>query len=214
MKLFLASQDFGNYGDKLSQMVGDNRRSLVVFNARDHKDDKGYEEQKELFAEYGLEFQELDLRDYFGKKGELRQFVDEYQPGLVALLGGNTFLLRRALFQSGFDEILKHDVRSGKYVLAGHSAGAIVVGPSLKGFERMDKEKLVLPGYQSDIVWDGLGLTGMRVIPHADSPKYEAEVISLRQELFDKNQWDYVVLNDSDVFVVDNEGSKVYYGVN
>ena len=214
MKLFLASQDFGNYGDKLSQMVGDNRRSLVVFNALDYKDDKGYGRQKELFEEYGLEFQGLDLRNYFDRQNELRQFIDKYQPGLVVLLGGNTFLLRRALFQSGFDDILRHDVGDNKYVLAGHSAGAIVAGPSLKGFERMDKEKLVLPGYQSDIVWDGLGLTGMRVISHADSPKYEAEVISLRQELFDKNQWDYVVLNDSDVFVVDNEGSKVYYGVN
>lgn len=29
MRLFLASQDFGNHADRLSEMVGGNRRALV-----------------------------------------------------------------------------------------------------------------------------------------------------------------------------------------
>lgn len=209
MRLFLASQDFGNHTDRLREMVGHNTRSLVVFNARDYKEDKGVEAQRRLFSTNHLMFQEIDLRDYFGKSQELKEYISSYKPGLVVLLGGNTFLLRRALFQSGFDQILQNDIREDKYVLAGHSAGSIVVGPSLRGYERMDKEKLVLPGYQREIVWDGLGLTNVRVIPHADSPKYEKEIIDLRSNLFDRNHWEYTVLNDSDVFIVDGIKSEV-----
>ena len=60
MRLFLASQDFGNYVDRLSAMVGKNRKTLVVTNARDYSVDKGVEAQKELFAANGLDFYELD----------------------------------------------------------------------------------------------------------------------------------------------------------
>ena len=208
MRLFLASQDFGNHVDRLSAMVGENRKTLVVTNARDYNVDKGIEVQKELFAANGLDFYELDLRKYFGQQEELEKFVDEYQPGAVILLGGNVFLLRRALYQSGFDEILKRDVCADKYVLAGHSAGAIVAGPSLDGFEKMDEPDLVLPGYQEEIIWSGLGLADMRVIPHADSPKYAAAAIDC-QKAFSENGWEYVALNDGDVFVVDGENEEI-----
>ena len=78
MRLFLASQDFGNYVDRLSAMVGKNRKTLVVTNARDYSVDKGVEAQKELFAANDLDFYELDLRKYFGQQEELEKFVDEY----------------------------------------------------------------------------------------------------------------------------------------
>lgn len=208
MRLFLASQDFGKHGERLSAMVGENRRALVVFNARDAKSDIGLEKQKTLCAQYNLQFQRLELRDYFGKSEELREFVDNYEPGVIVLLGGNTFLLRRALFQSGLDEILRHDIATDRYVFAGHSAGAIVAGPSLEGFEKMDEPDRVLPGYQEEIVWDGLGLTDVRIIPHADSSKYSAAATQ-RQADFSKNGWRHIVLNDSDVFVIDGTKEEI-----
>lgn len=36
MRLFLASHDFGNQADKLCQMVGPNRQTLIITNARDY----------------------------------------------------------------------------------------------------------------------------------------------------------------------------------
>lgn len=208
MRLFLASQDFGEHGDRLSRMTGDNRRALVVSNARDYTEDKGLDRQWQLFANHNLEFQELDLREYFGKSGELREFIDGYNPGLIVLLGGNTFLLRRALAQSGLDEIIKSDVAVDKYVIAGHSAGSIVAGPSLHGFELMDKETLVLPGYQSEVVWSGLGLTDMRVIPHVGSEKYTQAIIDVREK-FDSSGLKHVALHDTAVFVVDGNIEEV-----
>ena len=207
MKLFLASQDFGDHADKLRKLVGKNKNTLVIFNARDYKEgDNGEPFQRELFTKNGFNFYRLDLRDYFGKEAELNKFVADYKPGLVVLLGGNTFLLRRALAQSGFDKIICRDVKQGKYVFAGHSAGSIIAGPNLHGFEHMDQEKLTFPPYKKKIVWDGLGLTDVRVIPHADSPKYEKEINKLRKELFDKYNYEYVVLSDADVLIID--GSK------
>lgn len=210
MKLFLASQDFGNHADKLRGLVGENKNALVVFNARDHKEGDGGEQfQRELFAQNGFNFYKLDLRDYFGKGKELDRLVADYKPGLVVLLGGNTFLLRRALAQSGFDKIICRDVQQRKYVFAGHSAGAIIAGPDLHGFERMDKEKLTFPPYQKEIIWDGLGLTNIRVIPHADSPTYEKEIIEMRQELFDTLGYEYVALNDADVLMIDGDKKEL-----
>ena len=70
MRLFLASQDLGDFGNRLREMVGENRRALVVFNARDCKPERGVDKHRELLSEIGLEFNELDLRDYFGKKDD------------------------------------------------------------------------------------------------------------------------------------------------
>lgn len=204
MKLFLASQDFGDHVDKLRKLVGKNKNALVIFNARDHKEGDGGEQfQRELLAKNDFNFYRLDLRNYFGKKLELEKFVSEYKPGLVILLGGNTFLLRRALAQSGFDEIICRDVRKGKYVFVGHSAGAIVAGPDLQGFDQMDDENLTFPPYQKEIIWGGLRLTDVRIIPHADSPRYEKEIIKLRKEFFDKLGYKYIALNDADVLIID-----------
>jgi dipeptidase E len=212
MKLFLASQDFGSHADRLREMVGENRKTLVVFNARDYasaEDQLDLRKRKEkLLFENGFPFQELDLRNYFGKEKDLEKFIADYKPDLVDLMGGNEFLLRRALAQSGFDKILRRDIKNEKYVFAGHSAGAIVAGPDLHGYERMDYEKLVVVGYQKKVIWDGLSLTNVRVIPHADSPEYK-EVTKTRRELFTKLNYEYVVLNDTDVLVIDGEKKEL-----
>lgn len=109
------------------------------------------------------------------------------------------------LAQSGFDKIIQRDIQQGKYVFAGHSAGSIVAGPDLHGYGRMDEEKLTFYPYQKEVIWDGLGLTNVRIIPHADSPRYEKEIIEMRKELFDKLDYEYVVLNDTDVLIIDGD---------
>ena len=213
MRLFLASQDFGNFGDRLSEMIGSNRRALVVFNAHDYRDDRGVEKKQKLFLKIDLEFNELDLRDYFGKGDELRRYVDNFKPGAVIIVGGNTFLLRRALAQSGFDKILIDDIRADKYVYAGYSAGSMIVAPSLEGFNRTDNEKIVASGYDPEVIWSGLGLIDIRIIPHVSSDKYRKQIVKMRTELFDSKGWRYELLGDEDVFVVDGEEEIVLRGV-
>lgn len=210
MKLFLASQDFGDHADRLRILVGKNKNALVIFNARDYKEGDGGERfQRELFTKNGFNFHRLDLRDYFGKEVMLDKFVHDYKPGLVVLLGGNTFLLRRALAQSGFDRVVCRDVRQEKYVFAGHSAGSIVAGPDLHGFDQMDDKNLTFPPYQKEIIWEGLGLTDIKIIPHVDSPSYKKEIIKIRKDLFDKLGYEYVLLNDTDALVIDGSNKEL-----
>ena len=37
MRLYLASTDLGDFSDKLRELVGDNRKTLLISNARDHR---------------------------------------------------------------------------------------------------------------------------------------------------------------------------------
>lgn len=209
MRLFLASQDLGDFGNRLREMVGENRRALVVFNARDCKPERGVDKHRELLSEIGLEFNELDLRDYFGKKDELRDYVDSFKPGVVVILGGNTFLLRRALAQSGFDQILADDVRADKYVYAGYSAGSMIAAPSLEGFERLGSEKVIASGYDPEVIWSGLNLVNIRIIPHVSNDKRRERIVATRREMFDGKGWRYELLEDSDVLIINGDEEEV-----
>ncbi len=209
MRLFLASQDFGDFGDKLIKLVGSNKKTLLIRNSIDDQKPRLVEHKIKLFEGYGLTVEELDLRKYFGQSEKLRQFIDRYKPGLIILSGGNTFILRRALAYSGFDQILKEDLKQDKYVLSGYSAGAIVCGPSLEHFERMDKEKVTPEGYKSEIIWSGLGLTEIRIVPHVDQPQYDQQTVYLRKEVFEKQNLPYVALRDSDVLIIDSDKEMV-----
>lgn len=208
MRLFLASQDFGRFSEELLNLVGKNRKTLLIRNAIDDKEPRISEHKIKFYSEFGLKVKELDLRNYFNQEQELKEFIDNYGPGLIILSGGNTFILRRALTYSGFDKILKKDLKQDKYVLAGYSAGAIVCGPSLKYFERMGKEKLIPEKYKKDIIWEGLNLTKTRIIPHADNPKYQQKVVYLRKDIFDKQNLPYQILTDDDVYVVNNDKER------
>ena len=61
-------------------------------------------------------------------------------------------------------------------VYGGFSAGAVVAGPSLAGYELMDDPEEVPAGYERAVVWDGLGLVDFAIVPHFRSrhPQTEA----------------------------------------
>lgn len=91
MKIFLSSHSFGKYAEDLRELVGDNRRTLVVANARDYYDEAKRRaevaEKLEVFRKEGFQAEELDLREYFPKDpAELEQFVHDYNPGLIFVL--------------------------------------------------------------------------------------------------------------------------------
>ena len=108
MRLFLSSYGLGNAPDELSALVGDNKRTAIIMNSQDAKTPESRTErlQREIDAltALGLRPEELDLRQYFGKPDELKEFIKNF--GLVWVRGGNVFVLRKAFKQSGFDEII------------------------------------------------------------------------------------------------------------
>jgi len=126
------------------------------------------------------------------------------------LTGGNAFLLRRAMRQSGFDRIAPDLIRAGKLIYGGWSAGAVVAGPNLKGIELMDAPDQVAAGYDSAVVWDGLGLIGFHLIPHyesghAESPAADKVAMYLLDEALP-----YRTMRDGDVLIQDAAGIRAY----
>ena len=213
MRLFLASQDFGNHLTKLIEMVGDNKQTLFIINARDergedYRKDKIAEKRK-MLEDSGFEWAgELDLREYFGKEADLRNYLDEQGVGHIHVTGGNTFLLRKAFALSGFDKIIKDELAKDSLAYSGSSAGSMVMTPDFKYYAQGDRPKVKATGYPDEIIWQGLGLVKKYICPHYSTVGHE-EVSRVRKEAFDKDGVDYLLLDDSDVYVVDGDKKEV-----
>lgn len=183
MNLFLSSENVGNYADTFLSMINGKRLAYIA-NAKDDVSDIERAMQvlkhKTQFESYGLEFSEIDLRNYFDSKvpkSILNRFDAVWCPG------GNTFLLRSAMWLSGIDSVLKKRVETGTIVYGGSSAGSVVVGPTLHGTEHGDDPGMVEKIYNTEVVWDGLGIVNFVVIPHVGSDWFGAESQKMKQAL-------------------------------
>ena len=118
MRLYLASHNLGPYANELLKLIGEGRKALFIENARDYYPDEkranDLREKLAMLSKLGFEVEELNLRNYFGKPNELRDFIDSYKPDLIYASGGNVFLLATAYRLSGFDEILREDLARDK----------------------------------------------------------------------------------------------------
>jgi dipeptidase E len=180
VRLYLSSYRMGDNFRRLVDALPAGAPVVVISNAVDFipRDDRvayarNVFDPLEQFSSFGLAPRDLDLREYFGRAGELEAALAGV--GLVWANGGNAFLLRRAMLQSGLDRVLQRRVPFGDLIYGGWSAGAVVAGPTLRGIELMDDPDLVVDGYLSEPVWDGLGLVDFSIVPHFRSPHAEAE---------------------------------------
>lgn len=186
MKLFLSSYRAGRHADKLLDLISGTKTVAVITNAKDYKsiDERKIkvEECFDYFPSINLEPIEIDLRQHFHKQGA-EDILSQYH--FVWLAGGNVFLLRRALKYTGLDAWLQKAVRENKVILGGESAGAIIMGPTLRHSEmeatdehdgNEDSAKYVAEGYNSEIIWEGLGLVDYVPVPHYKSGDYSAEI--------------------------------------
>src|SRR3989344_8117667 len=120
MRLFLSSQDFGDYPEVAAKLAGRNRKAAYVKNAQDDKPDERdltTPEKKKMFEAVGFEFEEIDLRDYFGKPDKLLNKLSNY--GSFWSSGGNVFILRRAFAASSLDKILTNLLKDDKILYGG-----------------------------------------------------------------------------------------------
>ena len=131
MRLYLSSYRLGDRFDELVAAAGAGARAAVIANAVDLipiEDRLAYArtgfDPVGRFRTHGLDADELDLRAFFGKPAALAAALADVR--LVWANGGNAFLLRRAMRQSGLDEILKRRVPAGELIYGGWSAGAVV----------------------------------------------------------------------------------------
>jgi len=206
MRLYLSSYRIGDRAGSLLALLGSGKRAAVISNALDNISstartifrDEVYSPHVEL-ASLGMATAELDLRDYFGNAPALQEKLAEFD--LVWATGGNAFVLRRAMKQSGFDDVITDMLDRDEIVYGGFSAGAVVAAPSLRGIDLMDDVDVVPPGYDPEPVWDGLGLIDYSIIPHFRSPHPESAAAERAVRHLSNRGTRYRALRDGEVII-------------
>lgn len=211
MRLYLTSYRLGDHPSHLARLVGDRTLVAVIANAGDAYGDTQREAyvQREIddLASIGLHGEELDLRAWFGRGDELTRHLEQF--GAVWVKGGNTFVLRRAFRQSGFDEHITNLLKRDAIVYAGYSAGACVATPTLRGIEQMDEPDATADGYSTGTIWDGLGLVPFQIIPHHCSDHPESAAADTCVEQLITTHEPFIALRDGEALVVDGDASFV-----
>ena len=206
MRLYLSSYRIGDRAGSLLALLGSGKKAAIISNALDSISatarsiyrDEVYDPHMEL-GSLGLETEELDLRRYFGQPEALEAKLGEFD--LVWVMGGNAFVLRRAMKQSGFDDVITGMLERDEIVYGGFSAGAVVAAPTLRGLELIDDPAEVPAGYDPEAVWDGLGLIDYAIVPHFRSPHPESAAAERAVRHMMSRGMRYRALRDGEVIV-------------
>lgn len=209
MKLFLASRDISGQGQVLIGLVGNNRKALIISNARDYYQDESIIRQSvgktiTNLTQIGISSERLDLRPYFGHDRELRNLLIDYQPGLIFAIGGNVYCLATALHKSGMAEIICQGVKANKFVYGGYSAGAMVASTDLSLYDVGGKFTAAVSSltYHIPPSKQGLSLISEYIVPHINQPDSTSEN-NLRIAQIKQAGKIPILLNDSEVLVID-----------
>ena len=208
MKLYLSSYRLGDDTKSFKSLFDKtNARVAVVNNAQDANIDSGATSLRlegELADMKSLGFipEPIDLRDYFNNTDGLYKKMSEFDA--VWVTGGNAFILRKAMQQSGFEVIIEKLIKTNKLVYSGYSAALCVISPTLDGAELVDDKDAKADNYDNEVIWDGYGLIDFYPIVHyksdhpesADTEKELAYVISKNRK--------YRTLRDGEAIVIDS----------
>jgi len=203
MRYYLSSYKLGNSVAKLQEMTLDtNKRVAYIPNARDYEPsiDKEKDDLDELTS-IGLEPTKIDLKEYFHKESKLRNVLSEFD--IFWVRGGNTFVLRQAMYLSGFDNIIieLNNKKSNK-IYGGYSAGVCVPAPTLHGLEIIDDIK-ANPYGQKEIITTGLNIINYSIAPHYRSNHPESASIELEIQEHIKNKRLFKALQDGEVIIIE-----------
>ena len=204
MTLYLSPYRFGDSAGQLRHLVGPPRRALVIANALDFSTDLVRKEARveaeiAQLKDLGFAASQLDLRRFFRDPGSLDKRFQGV--GLIWTLGGNSFLLRRAMRQSGLDLLLTAWRDDAGIVYGGYSAGAVVATPTLRGIHLVDPPDALAEGYPPEIIWDGLALVPYSIAPHYDSPNPESKLMEGVIEYFREHRMPFKALRDGEVII-------------
>lgn len=189
MRLFLSSYRAGKHESELKNFLDKIDKVAVITNAKDYKFTKerqvSIEDNFNWWRSIGLKPTEIDLRPHFGTKDN-EKLLSKHN--FIWLAGGNVFLLRRALSYTGLDKYFYDAVRKNEIILGGESAGAIIMGPTLKYSEvdtNEDSPNFTPAPYEKKAIWDGLHLLEFVPVPHYQTQGYigiEEYISNLKKE--------------------------------
>jgi dipeptidase E len=202
MRMYLSSFRTGAHGHRLLELTGGHRRTALIPNAIDGLPSEarvaGLRRDLDDLGALGLDVALVDLRDPRSAAG-----LADYD--VVWVRGGNVFVLRRALFDTGADATLVDLVRRGEVVYAGYSAGACVLAPDLTGLDRVDD-----PGAVASPIMTGLGLLDRPFVPHVRSPGHpETGACDAQSAAYTEAGQQHWALRDGEVLLVDGARTEL-----
>jgi dipeptidase E len=211
MRMYLSSFLLGNQPEALQNLAGSDRRAAIIVNALDNFPDKRgqwLDTQRDALSKLDFAAVELDLRAYFGRIENLRGVMASFTT--VWVNGGNSFILRRAMKQSGFDTIITEALARDTHVYAGFSAGAVVCSSSLRGLALTDDPVDAPDGYDRATPWGGLDLLPYAVVVHYQSnPVAAANAANREIGFYEANCIPYRTLRDGQALVIDGATTTV-----
>jgi len=210
MRIYLSSFDVGDFHEQLVRLAGRGKRAAIVVNALDHREQvraQWLEDQTRKLSTLGFTVHELDLRQFFGAEVVLREALQQLD--VVWVNGGNAFILRRAMRQSGFDSLIADLLRDDMIVYSGFSAAAVIASTSLRALDHVSDPIEVPEGYDSAVVWDGLQILPFSLVVHFQSNHPASAAVESEIEFYERNHIPYRTLRDGEALVVDGERSEV-----
>lgn len=154
-------------------------------------DAERYIEEWQLISQrFNAQFKVVD--NSVSSKAEQRKLLSS---NIVVISGGNTFELLRNLRESGLDKTIGEFVEKSDFVLAGFSAGALVLTPSI--------DICNLPNFDENLVeveeFSGLDIVDFEVFPHYDKLSQKATLESYRKTSANRVR----VVTDEDYISID-----------
>ena len=209
MKLYLSSFQLGNQAEKIFELMPkDNKKIAYCSNASDYPDvDEERRKKRDVInirelEHLGLNVEVLNLQNYFKKKEQLKEKLDEF--GGIFFSGGNTFILRQAMKLSGFDELFHKILKYREdFLYAGYSAGICVLAPELSGLQQVDHPDMFPYPQISETIWEGLGYLDYLILPHYKSDHPESSDIDKEVDYCERNNIKYKTLRDGEVIIIE-----------
>jgi dipeptidase E len=203
MQLYLSSFLIGDQGHKLAELAR-GKTALLVSNALDSSNNSEHlrlkmEREIGLLADLGIPAETLDLRDYFTSQDILSEKLDA--AGMLWVVGGNTFMLRKAMHLSGLDQLLHGKVDDEDFLYGGYSAGICVLSPSLRGIHLADEPEAQSNRYEHTTIWEGLGIIDYYIVPHYRCDHFESESMEAVVDYYRENDLPYQAIPDGEVIL-------------
>lgn len=204
MNLYLSSYHLGSQSKDYANLVRGEKKIGIITNALDFSTDfprleKSYQREVQDLSHLGLTPEILDLRKFFNNPTLLQEKINNLD-GLW-VVGGNTFILRRAMAESGLDQILQQMVMKKmrpNFVYAGYSAGACVLPATLKGIDLADDPHFIPTGYKDQTIWEGVNILPYYIAPHFKSDHPESEMTDKTVEFYIENKMLFKALKDGE----------------